>query len=55
MLITAEMSTVAQKSPKRLPLKFKDEFLGVINFINFPKNFFGVNFTGISPNEFFGH
>ena len=30
MLITAEMSTIAQKWLKRLPLKFKDESFGAI-------------------------
>jgi len=32
MLITAEMSTIAQKQPKRLPLKFKNESFGPIKF-----------------------
>ena len=30
MLITAEMSTIAQKWLKRLPLKFKDDSFGAI-------------------------
>ena len=37
MLITAEMSTIAQKWLKRLPLKFKDESFGAIKF--FQKKF----------------
>ena len=39
MLITAEMSTIAQKWLERLPLKFKDESFGAIKM--FQKNSFG--------------
>ena len=33
MLITAGISKIAKKSPERLPLKFKDESLGVIKVL----------------------
>ena len=44
MLITTEISMIAQKLLKRLSLKFKDESIGAIKF--FSKEKFGGNFTG---------
>ena len=45
MLITVEMSIIAQKWLKRLPLKFNDESSGAI------KIFVGGNFTGNEPKN----
>ena len=48
MLITAEMSTIAQKWLKGLPLKFRDESFGVIKISQI---FFSGNFTGNVPKN----
>ena len=47
MLITAKISTIAQNSFERLPLKFKDESFAAIKI--FQKKFFGGNFSGNEP------
>ena len=47
MLRTAEMSTIAQKLLKRLPLKFKNESFGAIKILE--KYFFDGNFIGNEP------
>ena len=64
MLITAEMSTIAQKWLRRLPLKFKDESFGAMKM---SQNFFSAEISlGMNPKmtgndifrprfEFFGH
>ena len=49
MLITAEMSKIAQEKLKRLSLKFKDESFDAIKM--FEKNLFGGNFTGNEPKN----
>ena len=47
LAITAEMNVIAQKKPKRLPLKFQDETFGKIKI--FRKFFLGGRYTGSGP------